>query len=263
MEAWWAHNPQVRGSKPRSDTNCSFVALAGILGCAWCCRDTFEWTPPGVLRRVLGVWISSEGVGEVRLHQLQDILIPVFKRWSKFGLSESGRVHVVNSEGVSKLWHRLMFMTVSDGTMQGLWKLIGNYVRHAAWARQANPVWEVRRNVYCLPRRLGGMGLLHLQHHLTALRASVVARWVGSSVPPVWGVYADYWIARVRVVGGRHAFIREDALDFQPHLLPPQPPLALFGGGLEWLFLQVHWGGAQRHRWACCSASPQAGVRVG
>ena len=168
----------------------------------------FAHVPRGEKLRLLGIYLTADGIVGIDEEAAMAEISAVFTRWAGMGLTQFGRIHVANSEALSQLWYKLTLNSLSTGPTRAsefygkLKKLVAGYVFHAMAARTIPSGWSVPYEVLTSPRRgMGGGGLLDAQKHVAAIQIASVVKWArfaqtgedSSSPGPLWMPYATYW----------------------------------------------------------------------
>lgn len=118
----------------------------------------------------LGVILRSEGRNMVEIERgIINKLETTIAGWRLRTLTFEGRVTVLNTYFLSKLWYVAAFYTFSKSFFKELDKL----TRHVLWPTTGA---RVSLHWYRQPKKLGGYGLLNLEHQVKALKAKWLAR---------------------------------------------------------------------------------------
>ncbi|KAB0798310.1 hypothetical protein PPYR_09303 [Photinus pyralis] len=127
------------------------------LGCCWT-SDTIK---------VLGVTFAGSeqhmiGLAEEEIHQK---ITNGISKWNhKAGtLSIKGRIKIVNTFIVPKIWHILQIMPVSNRTTDSIQSQLTNFI----WRNRKH--WT-QKDSLCLPEYLGGLGMVHIKSKVATFR---------------------------------------------------------------------------------------------
>ena len=145
--------------------------------------------------KCLGVWNGySSNVCVHNWRDATDKFDHVLQRWSGRALSFAGRLTVVKSFAVAKLWHVAHVMPPPPGVVADIVRKSWSFIWH-------NMTTLVCRPVCTLPTTAGGLGALDFDLKV----ASLHIQWMGRlplDDPSKWRLFARFWLDRVGRVGG-------------------------------------------------------------
>ncbi|WP_293933756.1 reverse transcriptase family protein [Iodobacter sp.] len=181
--------------------------------------QNFAPVPFGTPFEHLGIVLRSEGrkMAEIE-RKIIDKLEDTIAGWRTRQLKFEGRVTVLNTYFLSKLWYVAPFYTFSKSFFKTLDKL----TRHVLWPTTSS---RVSLHWYRQPRELGGYGLLNPSTQILALKAKWMARRQGETQR--WISLLDLIVAEAlpRTAPANLLEIPTVRGVMQLHVAKPPPPL--------------------------------------
>ena len=149
-------------------------------------------------------WNENTGLKTLGIHFFTDELQTQNYNWKKVidklksktdllktrNLSLRGKVILLNSVTLSKIWYLASIITMPNWAFINIEKIIFKFL----WGDTGNE--PIKRQTLYLPIHKGGLGLLHPKHHSQALRLKNFFKIVDPNKTDLWICYARYWLAR-------------------------------------------------------------------
>ena len=158
-------------------------------------------TPPSTVHDV--TWVNAEGMKVLGIVFFDDFLTLQNFNWNKVlrklktgldklrcrGLSLKGKVTILNTTALSKIWFLSSVIHIPAWAL----KTLQSYIFAFLWDHKA--VHPIKRDTIYLPVARGGLGLLHPTLQNEALRLKVFLQITDPQQLAPWLYYGRYWMA--------------------------------------------------------------------
>ena len=129
--------------------------------------------------KVLGVAISNSDDCSGYWNQIIKKLKSTLTIWSGRDLSFEGKIHIIKSIGISTIMYAIEMKHIEEPYIKEINKLLWNFL----WSGKK---YMVKREICCLPKSLGGLGMININLLIKVKRIKLVIRILSGDVNNSW-----------------------------------------------------------------------------